>query len=113
MAELIQNIYTGQGLARVDYEGLANRPWYCAVTLLASGWDATAKTQTVAAAGVLADETKQLIQPSPAAASMTAYYDAGIMCTGQAANSLTFTAKVVPTSDLTVYVAITPMEVAS
>ena len=37
----------------------------------------------------------------------TAYYDAGILCTAQSANSLTFTAKTVPTSDLTVYVAIT------
>ena len=112
MADYISKIRTKDGDKQIDYNALANRPWYCAVTLLASGWDATAKTQTVAATGVLADETKQFIQPSPAAASMTAYYDAGIMCTGQAANSLTFTTKVVPASDLTVYVAIFPMTIA-
>lgn len=73
-------------------------------TLSASGWDSTAKTQSVTVTGVLADETKQLITPAPAMASQTAYYDAGIKCTMQAANSLTFTADTVPTADLTVYV---------
>ena len=76
------------------------------VTLAAASWDSTAKTQTVTATGVLADETAQLIQPTPALASQTAYYDAGILCTGQAANSLTFTADTIPTADLTVYVTI-------
>lgn len=73
-------------------------------TLSASGWDSTAKTQTVTVTGVLADETKQFITPTPALASQAAYYEAGIKCTGQAANSLTFTADTVPTADLTVYV---------
>ena len=76
-----------------------------AVTLTASGWSSS-KTQTVTVSGVLADETKQLITPTPAIASQTAYYNAGIRCTGQAANSLTFTAKTIPTADLTVYVTI-------
>ena len=85
---------------------LAERPVSTAVTLSASGWDSSAKTQTVTVSGVLADETKQLITPTPAIASQTAYYNAGIRCTGQAANSLTFTAKTIPTADLTVYVTI-------
>lgn len=72
------------------------------ITLSASGW--SSNTQTVTVTGVLADETKQLIQPMPAIASQSAYYEAGILCTGQAANQLTFTCQTVPMSDLTVYV---------
>ena len=84
----------------------ANKAKSVAVTLTASGWDSSTKTQRVAVSGVLADETKQLITPTPALASQAAYYDAVILCTGQAANSLTFTAKTIPTADLTVYVTI-------
>ena len=85
---------------------LAEKPVSTAVTLSASGWNSSSKTQTVTVSGVLADETKQLITPTPAIASQTAYYNAGIRCTGQAANELTFTAKTIPTADLTVYVTI-------
>lgn len=74
------------------------------VTLTVAGWDSTAKTQTVTVSGILADESKQLIIVMPATASMTAYSDAGIQCTGQAANSLTFTAETVPTAAISVYV---------
>lgn len=84
----------------------AAKPKMIAITLTAAGWNATAKTQTATVTGVLADETKQVIIPSPAKASMAAYYEAGIICTGQAANSLTFTCETVPTAALTVYVAI-------
>ena len=83
-----------------------DKPISKSVTLSASGWNSSAKTQTVTVSGVLADETKQLITPTPALASQTAYYDAGILCTGQAANKLTFTAKKIPTASLTVYVTI-------
>lgn len=85
---------------------LAETPVSTAVTLSTSGWDSSAKIQTVTVSGILADETKQLITPTPALASQTAYYDAVILCTGQAADKLTFTAKKVPTDDLTVYVTI-------
>lgn len=74
------------------------------VTLTVAGWNSTAKTQTVTVSGILADESKQLIIAMPATASMTAYSDAGIQCTGQAANSLTFTATTVPTVAISVYV---------
>ena len=84
----------------------SDKPISKSVTLSASGWASTAKTQTVTVSGVLADETKQLITPTPAIASQEAYYNAGIRCTGQSANSLTFTAKTIPTADLTVYVTI-------
>lgn len=78
-----------------------------AITLSSSSW--SSNTQTVAVSGVSATETAQLITPTPAIASQSAYYEAGIMCTGQAANSLTFTCQTVPTSNLTVYVVIQPL----
>lgn len=74
------------------------------VTLTAAGWSSTDKTQTVNVTGVLADETKQLILPMPAVASMSAYTEAGIMCTGQATDKLTFTADTVPTVAIEVWV---------
>ena len=86
--------------------GAAQQPIFRSVTISASGWDSSTKTQTVTVSGVLADETKQIITPTPALASQTAYYEAVILCTGQAANQLTFTAKKIPTIDLTVYVTI-------
>ena len=82
-------------------------PTSVTVTLTTSGW--SSNTQTVTVSGVSASETAQLITPTPAIASQTAYYEAGIMCTGQAANSLTFTCQTVPTSNLTVYVVIQPL----
>ena len=85
-------------------EKIPAKPIYRTVTLPASGW--SSNTQTVTVSGVLADEFAQLIQPMPAIASQSAYYAAGIICTNQAANSLTFTCQEVPTSDLTVYVVI-------
>lgn len=84
----------------------SDKPISKSVTLSASSWNSTAKTQTITVSGVLADETKQLITPTPALASQDAYCNAGIRCTNQAANSLTFTAKTIPTADLTVYVTI-------
>ena len=89
-----------------DQVVLAPMATSAAVTLTASGWDSSAKTQTATVSGVLADETKQLITPAPAAASQAAYYNAGIRCTGQAANNLTFTAETIPSTNLTVYVTV-------
>lgn len=76
------------------------------ITLTAAGWSSTNKTQSVDVTGVLADETKQLILPMPTSASMSAYTEAGIMCTGQAAGKLTFTADTVPTADVEVWVVV-------
>ena len=78
------------------------------ITLVASAW--SSNSQTITVPGVLADETKQLIQPVPAIASQAAYLAAGVLCTGQAADSLTFTCQTVPTGNLTVYVAITDVK---
>lgn len=93
----------------VDNAVSAVKPKAHKVTLTVAGWDGTAKTQTVSVTGVLADETKQLILPMPTSASMSAYTEAGIMCTGQAAGKLTFTADTVPTASIDVYVTVTPV----
>lgn len=114
---------TAKGVVNKAYVD-SKSPTSVTVTLTADGWvDATAvpppdtggttvtqiKQQTVTVSGVVASETAQLITPTPAIASQSAYYEAGIMCTGQAANSLTFTCQTVPTSNLTVYVVIQPL----
>lgn len=79
------------------------------VTLTVAGWDSGTKKQVVNCADVAADETAQQILPMPAAASMTAYNDAGIQCVAQAASKLTFQCDTVPTSSIDVYVTITPV----
>ena len=79
------------------------------VTLTVAGWNSSTKQQTVSVGDVVADETAQLILPMPAAASMSAYNDAGIQCTAQAAGKLTFTADTVPTAAIDVYVTVTPV----
>ena len=91
---------------KAAWDAKADAPKSVSVMLAVASWDSTAKTQTVTVTGVSATETAQMITPTPALASQTAYYEAGILCTGQAADSLTFTCKTVPTADLTVYVAI-------
>lgn len=97
---------TANGVANKAYVD-SKAPTSVTVALTASGW--SSNTQTVTVSGVSATETAQLITPTPAIASQSAYYEAGIMCTGQAANSLTFTCQTVPTRNLTVYVVIQPL----
>lgn len=103
---------TGQGYqtdseVQAAVSAKADKPKRVSVTLTASGWNSSAKTQTVTVSGVSADESAQVIQPIPAIASQSAYNAAGILATGQAENSITFTATTVPTADLSVYVVIT------
>lgn len=81
-------------------------PSACKVTLTASGWDSSAKTQSATVSGVLEDESKQLIMPMPAGTSMSAYNEAGIQMTAQAANTVTFTADTVPKADVEVWVVV-------
>lgn len=101
-------------VGRYDYKVLTEgdykeqfAPTSVTITLTTSGW--SSNTQTVTVSGVVASETAQLITPTPAIASQSAYYEAGIMCTNQGTNSLTFTCQTVPTSNLTVYVVIQPL----
>ena len=74
--------------------------------LTASGWDSNSKTQRAEVTGILADETKQLIQPVPAISSQQEYMAAGIMATEQSDGALIFTAKTFPNTDLRVYINI-------
>lgn len=74
------------------------------VTLTAAGWSSAAPyTQTVNANGVLADEDAQMIIPVPEDDSSDAYYSAGVRCTAQAANSLTFICDAKPDDDIALY----------
>ena len=92
--------------------GAATQPKAVPITLSSSGWDSSTKTQTVTVNGVSSDETTQLITSTPALASQTAYYNAGVICTAQAENSLTFTCENIPTVNLSAYVVIhNPLEV--
>lgn len=84
--------------------GKSFNPLFVQITLTSSSWSDNA--QTVSVSGILADETKQFIQPVPAIASQTAYYNSGILCTGQDSDSLFFTCKKVPSENLSVYVVI-------
>ncbi|MBS4880889.1 MAG: hypothetical protein KH138_11435 [Firmicutes bacterium] len=84
----------------------ATKPKATKITLSASGWDSSAKTQTITVAGILADETKQLIMPMPAVASMSSYNKAGIQMTGRADGSVTFTADTVPSVAVDVWVVV-------
>lgn len=70
-------------------------------TLAAASWSSNAQTVTVE--GVTSSNT---VFVSPAPASQEAYIKAGVYCTGQAGNTLTFACKTVPTEDLTVNVAV-------
>lgn len=74
------------------------------VTLASGSW--SSKEQQVTVNGVLSDTAKCHIIPTPAPASHAAYYDCDVRATAQAANKVTFACEEVPTSNLTVNVAI-------
>ncbi len=71
------------------------------VSLTVAGW--SNNKQTVAVQGVTASSSVII---SPDADSFTSYGEAGIYCSAQATNSLTFTCENVPTTVLTVNVLI-------
>ena len=66
-------------------------------------WDATNLNCTVSASGVTADNAA-VVTPDPA--SMDVYSEAGIVCTAQAAGTLTFTCKTVPTAAVAVNIMV-------
>lgn len=74
------------------------------ITLTVENWNDN--TQTVTVPGILADESAQLIFPTPAIESQETFYESNIYCSGQAENSLTFKASVAPLTDLVIYVGI-------
>jgi hypothetical protein len=67
------------------------------VTLAAAGW--SSNTQTVSVTGMSADG---VVMVSPDPTDQSAYTSAGILCTAQAAGTLTFTCDTVPSGDLSV-----------
>lgn len=70
------------------------------VTLTTSGW--SSNSQTVTVVGMTAD---CMVFCQPTATSKSAYQSAGVACTAQAANSLTFTCTSTPSANLTVNVS--------
>lgn len=105
MAEYV-NINTGTINKNVPTKETfdAARPKSVLVTLSATKW--SNNSQTVNVSGILADESKQQIIPIPKNTSMAAYREAGILCTKQAANSLTFTCSSVPSVNITIFISI-------
>ncbi len=75
------------------------------VTLASSNWDSSTLTQTVTVNGILADDTKQLIQAVPMPSSMSVAIESGVYCSAQSDNSLTFICTSIPTVDITISVA--------
>lgn len=104
MAQFLDNtgLTTLTTLIKTDISAL--KPSACLVTLKASRWDATAKTQTVTVSGVSADEASCMIIPMPAVANQSAYNDAGVNAVGQSVNGVTFGCDSVPSVDLKVWV---------
>lgn len=104
MAQFLDNtgLTTLTTLIKTDLSTL--KPSACLVTLKASGWDATAKTQTVTVSGVSADEASCMIIPMPAVVNQSAYNDAGVNAVGQSADGVTFGCETVPSVDLKVWV---------
>lgn len=71
------------------------------VTLTAAGW--RKGEQTVTVNGILADSSAQIVDVCPAnKPSADRWAAAGVWCTSQAANSLTFSCDSVPTEDINV-----------
>lgn len=84
----------------------ASKPQAYNVTLQASGWDSSAKTQTVEVEGVVAEESSQMIIPMPSIAQQSVYNNAGIQMTNQGDGFVVFTAETVPTVDIQVWVVV-------
>lgn len=83
--------------AYVDSKG----PKAATVTLTTAGW--SKGEQTVTVNGILADSSAQIVDVCPAnKPSADRWAAAGVWCTSQAANSLTFSCDSVPTEDINV-----------
>lgn len=83
----------------------AAKPLLRTATLTTSGW--SGNSQTVTVSGVVADSSAQLIYVSPAnKASATAWGEAGVFCSAQGANSLTFVCDSTPSANIAVNISI-------
>lgn len=84
-----------------------------AIKLLAANWSSNDKTQTVAAPGVSQNQTKQQMILTPVRHLTAEYHNAGILCTGQSDDQLTFKCETIPTVDIFVFVSITSVNFVS
>lgn len=83
----------------------AAKPLLRTAMLTTSGW--SSNSQTVTVSGVVASSSAQLIYVSPAnKASATAWGAAGVFCSAQGANSLTFVCDSTPTENISVNISI-------
>lgn len=83
----------------------AAKPVLRTATLTTSGW--SSNTQTVTVSGVVADTSAQVIYVSPANKdSATAWGEAGVFCSAQGANSLTFVCDSTPSASINVNISI-------
>lgn len=83
----------------------AAKPVLRTATLTTSGW--SGNSQTVTVNGVVANSSAQLIYVSPANKdSATAWGEAGVFCSAQGANSLTFVCDSVPSANIGVNISI-------
>lgn len=85
--------------------GAAETPEYVLISLTPSKW-MDDNTQGCTVLGVSSDETKQLIQIVPKLSSLTAFMDAGIVCTTQSFNRLVFSCSTIPTTTIDIFVVI-------
>lgn len=95
---------------KAKWNGAATKPKACLVTLKASGWDATAKTQVATVASVVADEAAQMIHPMPKIGQITDYNDAGIQLIGQGEGKVTFMCDTIPEKNIEVWVVTEDVE---
>lgn len=83
----------------------AGLPARRAAVLAAAGWTGGGPyAQTVAMAGVRADEGGQIVQIVPAADGLAVWSASGARCTGQEAGKLTFSAREKPGKDISIFV---------
>ena len=88
-----------------DDVGAANPPTLRTATLTASGW--SSNSQTVTVTGVVANNNAQAIDVSPLSKTdADNWAQAGVWCTAQGANTLTFTCTEVPSANINVNVKI-------
>lgn len=74
------------------------------IVLTVDGW--VENNQTVAVERIVADETKQLIQPLPASVSKDVYDECNIQCIAQNDGSLTFSCDNIPAEDVNLFITI-------
>lgn len=83
----------------------AAKPILRTAALSSSGW--SGNSQTITVSGVVADTSAQLIYVSPANKdSATAWGEAGVFCSAQGANSLTFVCDSTPSASINVNISI-------